>query len=283
MAEQQDTNKAPAAQEPSMDELLTQAAGDAVAEETSTTEPETSQPESEAAQPEGKPEPTEELDDEGLPKGHKERSELGRKLAALHRRQDETQETLQRVSQLLEKVAMAKTAPETPALDAPELDENEPVTYKEMLKIIERREQQKAAVKSNYDRTYVATIERTVAEYIDDEGKLNSAEIDGVLEEMKTITYTPSNDPEKDAISNLRRAERAFLKKQMAKPRQKVNPLKGEAPKSPLGVAPSGKSPAKSTPAIKLDKDAEAYLKFVSASDGAEKADKLRASMGFPE
>ena len=100
---------------------------------------------------------------------------------------------------------------------------------------------------------------------------------------MRLLRYTPTNDPEKDAISNIRKAERAFLKKQMAKPREKVNPLKGETPKSPLGVVASGIPPARSQPAIKLDKDAEAYLKFVSASDGAEKADKLRASMSREE
>lgn len=275
----EDTNKLPAADnEPSMDEQLSQAAGDAVESETETPPIEEStpaEPVEEQAAEEAKPE---ELDEEGLPKEHQARSDLGRKLAAMHRRQDETAETLSRISQLLEKVATARS--ETPALDAPQLDPDEPVTYKELLKIVESREQQKVQQKTNYDRSYSAVLERSFAEYVDEKGEMNAAEIDGVLDEMRLLKYVPSNDPEKDALSNLRKAERAFLKKQTAQPRQRVNPLKGETPRSPLGTAGAGKPPVKATAVIKLDKDAESYLKFVSASDGSEKAEKLRASMG---
>lgn len=279
----EDTNKLPAADnEPSIDEQLSQAAGDAVESETETPTEEQAvteeepKPEPETEQQE-QPKP-EEVDEDGLPKSHQARSDLGRKLAAMHRRQDETAETLSRISQLLEKVATARV--ETPALDAPQIDPDEPVTYKELLKIVESREQQKVQQKTNYDRSYSAVLERSFAEYVDEKGEMNAAEIDGVLDEMRLLKYVPSNDPEKDALSNLRKAERAYLKKQTAQPRQKVNPLKGETPRSPLGTAGAGKPPSKATAAIKLDKDAEAYIKFVSESDGAEKAERLRASMG---
>lgn len=277
----EDTNKLPAADsEPSMDEQLSQAAGDAVESEVETTET-TETTEEAAPEPEASivEEPKqEELDDDGLPKDHQARSDLGRKLAAMHRRQDETAETLSRISQLLEKVATSKT--EAPAFDAPQLDPDEPVTYKELLKIVESREQQKVKAKTDYDRSYSAVLERSFSEYVNEKGEMNAAEIDGVLDEMRLIKYVPSNDPEKDALSNLRKAERAYLKKQTAQPKSKVNPLKGETPRSPLGTTAGGKSPSKAAAVIKLDKDAEAYIKFVSASDGPEKAEKLRASMG---
>jgi hypothetical protein len=280
----EDTNKLPAAAtQVSIDEALNQAAADAVAEQAETTQeqveesPVVEKPQPEAPLPETVEEPKQELDDEGLPKDHQARSDLGRKLAAMHRRQDETSETLSRISQLLEKVATAKS--ETPALDVPNIDPDEPVTYKELLKIVETREQQKIQAKTNYDRSYSQVLERSFAEYVDEKGEMNAAEIDGVLEEMKLIKYVPSNDPEKDALSNLRKAERAFLKKQTAQPKQKVNPLKGEAPRSPLGTAGAGKPPVKASAPIKLDPHAEAYLKSISASEGAAYADKLRASM----
>lgn len=286
----EDTNTTPAAIEPSIDEQLNAAAASAVAEQTETPEsppveeeveqPEVEEPPKEEVEQPKEP-PKEELDDDGLPKDHAARSDLGRKLSALHRRQDsiesETKATLDRISQLLEKVATSKT--ETPALDVPQLDPDEPVTYKEVLKIVESREQAKVQAKTQYDRSYSTTLERSFSEYVDEKGELNAAEIDGVLEEMKSIKYTPSSDPEKDALSNLRKAERAYLKKQTAQPKQKVNPLKGEAPRSPLGTTNGGKSPQKTVTPMKLDKDAEAYLKYVSAADGAERADKLRASV----
>jgi hypothetical protein len=272
----EDTNKLSAALATSSDDVLNQAAADAVEPGPETTKvTEETAPLHEATVEEPK---QEELDDDGLPKEHQARSDLGRKLAAMHRRQDETAETLSRISQLLERVATAKS--ETPALDAPQIDPDEPVTYKELLKIVESREQQKVQAKTNYDRSYSAVLERSFAEYVDEKGEMNAAEIDGVLDEMRILKYVPSNDPEKDALSNLRKAERAYLKKQTAQPKAKVNPLKGETPRSPLGTTAGGKSPSKVAATIKLDKDAEAYLSFVSTSDGAERAEKLRASMG---
>jgi hypothetical protein len=281
----EDTNKLPAAAtQVSIDEALNQAAADAVAaqEETPQQEPVAeevpveTQPQEEA--PETPEEPKQELDDEGLPKDHQSRSDLGRKLAAMHRRQDETSETLARISQLLEKVATSKT--ETPAIDMPQIDPDEPVTFKEVLKLMDSREQKKMEAKTNYDRSYSQVLERSFSEYVDEKGEMNAAEIDGVLEEMRLIKYTPSSDPEKDALSNLRKAERAYLKKQTAQPKAKVNPLKGETPRSPLGTAGAGKPPVKASAPIKLDPHAEAYLKSISASEGAAYADKLRASMG---
>lgn len=274
----EDTNKLPAADSaPSMDEQLSQAAGDAVAPPEETPPPEETLPPEETPPPDEAAE-KQELDDDGLPKEHQARSDLGRKLAAMHRRQDETSETLARISQLLEKVATSRT--EAPALDAPQIDPDEPVTYKELFQIIDRKEQEKIKAKTNYDRSYSAVLERSFSEYVDEKGEMNAAEIDGVLEEMRILKYVPSNDPEKDALANLRKAERAYLKKQTAQPKQKVNPLKGEAPRSPLGTAGAGKPPAKVSAPIKLDSHAEAYLKSISASEGSAYAEKLRASMG---
>lgn len=280
--EKLDTNTIPAADVNA--DALTKAAADAVAEEVETpvgeTPPEETPPETEAAETPVETPTEPELDAEGFPKDHKERSELGRKLSALHRRQDEFADNMAKIAQFVEKIAQSKTD-STKAIDLPEVDPDEPITYKEAIQLFEHREQQKVEAKTNYDRGYTATLQEVFSEYTNENGEPNVTEIDGILNEMKTINYKPTSDPRYDAITNLRKAERAFLKKQMAKPAARINPLKGETPRTALGVVPKGKpSPASAASAVKLDPDAERYIKFVAAQDGPERAEKLRQSMG---
>jgi len=209
----------------------------------------------------------EELDTEGLPKEHKERSDLGRKVAAYHRRMDELDNKFDRIMNYLENSQKPKDDP----LD--ELDPNEPITIKDVEAMMARRENEKKSREKTYNDNYV----RTVAGL---GGDMDQDEYDAVIAEMQSITYNPSEDPVKDAEINFYRAERAYLRKKIAQPVQKKNPLEGKTPEGKIGVATSQKTVVKQTAMPKLDADAQAYIDFVRETDGEERANKLIKEIG---
>jgi hypothetical protein len=104
---------------------------------------------------------------------------------------------------------------------------------------------------------------------------LGQEEYDAVLAEMRDVTYDPTDNPERDAEMNFLKAEKIYLRKKMAKPADKVNPLKGEKPKDKLGVATTQTSVTKETKQPKLDEYAQSYLDSVRRRSGDEYADKL--------
>lgn len=198
---------------------------------------------------------------EELPQDHKDRSDLGRKLSAYHRRVDEIDNKFERIMGYLE-TQKKEEAPEQ------ELEPDEPVTRGEMERILAAREERRKSREQSYNDNYVRTISGLGSD-------LGQDEYDAVLAEMKDITYDPSENAERDAEMNFLKAERIYLRKKMAKPAEKVNPLKGEKPKEKLGVATTQTSVTKETKQPKLDSYAQSYLDSVRRRDGDEYASKL--------
>ena len=257
-------------QETSAADSLTQAAEEAVAsqEKTQETEETTEVPEEATEETvaetdeqvaETTEEPVEEPAEE-LPQDHKDRSDLGRKLSAYHRRVDEIDNKFDRIMNYLE-TQKSKEDPEE------ELMPDEPVTRAEMERILAAREETKRSREQSYNDNYVRTISGLGAD-------LSQAEYDAVLAEMRDITYDPTDKPEMDAEMNFLKAERIYLRKKAAAPPVRKNPLKGEKPKEKLGVVTAQTSVKKETSAPKLDADAQSYLDFVRRTDGEEAAAK---------
>ena len=248
------------------DDILNRAAMDAVAEQTET---ETEQV-VEEVQTTKEPEP-EELDDEGLPVDHAKRSDLGRKISAIHRRQDDSDVRLDRTLKALEaQTALATKRTEPDPID--DLDPNEPMTKGELERWFEARERKVKEQSSSYDREYLNTFNQLST-------TLTKEEADAIVDEMKVLTYDPSNNPAKDAEINFYRAERAYLRKQLAKPKGKVSPITGDKTHAALGTVTNQKVVTKDVTLPKLDAHAASYLAFVEQEDGSDKAQLLHKSL----
>jgi hypothetical protein len=169
-------------QETSAAEELTQAAED---QQTTQETEETTEETEEVA------ETTEEVVEEQaeeLPTDHKERSNLGRKLTALHRRVDETDNKFDQIARSLESLQSAQEDP------TESLEPDEPVTRKEMESILEARERLRESRDKSYNENYVRTISGLGSD-------LGQEEYDAVLAEMRDVTYDPTDNPERDAES----------------------------------------------------------------------------------
>lgn len=239
------------------DEALNQAATEAVETETQAEETAETQKTEEIA------EETEESDAEGLPQDHTQRSDLGRKISAFHRRQDEFDDRIDRLLSAME----TQRIPEDPELQS---EPGDIVTHADINKILDDREKTKTQNAQNYDKQYVTSISALSSD-------LSEQECNEIFAEMQNITYNPSNDPARDAELNFMKAERAFLRKKVAG--KKVNPLKGEKPRSALGGITNQTAVVKDATLPKLDAAGESYLNFVAREDGAESATKLHKSM----
>ena len=247
-------------QETSAADDLTQAAEEAVVDQQTTQETEENQEETQEQVAETTEEVVEEVAEE-LPTDHKDRSDLGRKLSAYHRRVDEIDNKFDRIMNYLESQKPEEN-PET------ELEPDEPVTLTQMERILAAREDKEKSREKSYQDNYVRTISGLGTD-------LSQTEYDAVLAEMKDITYDPSEDPEIDAEVNFLKAERIYLRKKMAAPPVKENPLKGEKPKEKLGVATNQASVQRETKQPTLDSDAQSFVDFVRRTDGDEAADRL--------
>jgi hypothetical protein len=210
----------------------------------------------------------EEPDTEGLPADHKERSDLGRKVSATHRRLDEYDNRFQRIEGYLEKLVKPK-APDP----AQELNPDEPVTVSEMQAIMDAREKAKEEQK----KTYLDSYQRAVSSMGPD---LSEGEWEDVLNELKTMHYDPSDDPVRDAKENFLKADNIRLRKKAAQPLEKQNPLQGGKPQGKLGVATNQNAVVKETAQPKLDADAKSYMDYVRRTDGDEAANKLTKDAG---
>ena len=244
---------------PAADEL-TQAAEEAVEAQEETTQETEEKPEETVEEVAETPEEVVEEPQEELPQDHKERSDLGRKLSAYHRRVDEIDNKFDRIMGYLE-TQKQEESPEQ------ELLPDEPVTRAEMERILSAREDKVKSREQSYNDNYVRTISGLGSD-------LGQGEYDAVLAEMKDITYDPSNNAERDAEMNFLKAERIYLRKKMAAPAEKVNPLKGEKPKGKLGVTTTQTSVTKEATMPKLDAEAQSYLDYVRRTDGDEAANK---------
>ena len=203
---------------------------------------------------------------EGLPTDHGERSDLGRKIWAFHRRQDETDNRIDRMLNLFE--AQAK-----PKETEMELDPNETVTFAEMQQFMAKEKEKESQQKTDYDQKYVASISEQAS-------GLEEVEYNAILDEMQNVTYTPSKNPARDAERNFDKAEKIYLRKRLAgKKGEKINPVMGKEPRSALGGIVNQKVVTKDTTLPKLDAHGQSYLAFVAREDGNEKATDLHKSL----
>ena len=246
---------------------LTQAATEAVESQESEVSEETNEEVAQEQVAETPEEETvEELDKEGLPSDHKERSDLGRKLSATHRRIDEIDGKFGRIEGMLETLVKPQT--EDPIAD---LAPDEPITRAEAEQIYAKREEAREIKKKTYDSDYSKTLAGLGPDLGEDEWN-------GVLEELKTMTYDPTSDPIRDARENFFKAENIYLRKKVAQPIEKKVPLKNDA--APGGGITNQKAVVKETAAPKLDAAGQSYLDYVTREDGAEHASKLVKDIG---
>jgi len=251
----------------SSDDLLSQAASDAVNKQQK--EEIFEEQDNEPAELSKEQDEPEELDDDGLPKDNAKRSDLGRKITAFHRRQDEFEERINKLLELAESQSTRFTnAP--PKEEEVNFDPNEPITFAEMNKILDYREKASKQQNEYYNNQYLRTLGSLSSD-------LSEQEQGQILEEMKNITYKPSNDPARDAELNFYKAEKAFLRKQLATAKTgKKIPLRGD---EPLDGIPNQKNVARDVPLPKLSPSAQSYLAYIARTDGQEKAVALHKEL----
>ncbi len=217
-----------------------------------------------------------EADSEGLPIDQGERSNLGRKIAAMHRRQDQFDQKFDQVIDLLKSQANQNQNV------IEEEDGESLITLKqarEMARGVASEvyaENEASGIKSKqeYDDAYLGKF----AELTSDMSKQEYGELTQVMQKM---TYSPSGNGAVDAELNFykARAELAVQGKLPNKQQNKVNPLKGEEPVSELGTVTNQKQVGKQDSMPELDRFAKSYLGYVTKEDGDEKATALRKSI----
>ena len=204
-----------------------------------------------------------EFDEDGLPLNHAARSELGRKVAAYHRRMDMLEEKLGKLDEFDSKINTLLQYFNKPE---EEIDPDMPMTFRDFMKIQEKTSREQAQLAEAYNKSYISTITALSKDMDDDYYK-------AVIDEMKNISYTPSNDPKKDAELNFAKAENRLLKKKVV---TKKNPLQG---KSPSGTLTKQPTPKNEKPLPKLDAAAQDYLAYIRYRDGDEAAEKAKKEL----
>ena len=147
------------------------------------------------------------------------------------------------------------------------------MTKGEIDRYLDSREKKVTQQTENYNTTYFKSLNQFV-------GDLGEGEKDAVIEELKVLPYDPSANPTMDAEINFFKAERAYLRKQLAKPKSKVSPITGKHEHSAMGTITNQKVVTKETVLPKLDAAGMSYLAFVESEDGSDKAQELHKSIG---
>jgi hypothetical protein len=251
------------------DDELTAAAADATKEaevEEQAVEEEAAVEEETAAEEE-----EQETDDDGLPLDHGARSELGRKVAASHRRMDEFGAKIEQFDSRLDKLlsVMEKMQPEEEEI---ELDPDMPLTYGEYQKLEELRERKRMEQQSGYDQDYMSVVTEMA-------GDLEPEFAEAVMTEMReNVRYQPSKDGKKDALSNFMKATQLAIKKRTAAPKRR-NPLEDNKDREVPGTLKGQVVTKHNKPLPKLDAKTEDYLKYITATRGEEAAMKMRKSL----
>lgn len=219
---------------------------------------------------EGEEAPTE-FDEDGLPIDHGARSELGRKVAAAHRRMDEFGTKLGTLDSRLDKLLTLLEKQNSP--EEEEIDPDMPLTYGEYQRLEQKREQERAYQQQRYNDEYISTISQLASD-LDEK----SAEL--IVAEMRdNVRYTPTGNAKEDARSNFIKATQLVLQKQTAAPLKKTNPLDKNEPRKGIGTIKSQAITKTNKPLPKLDAAAEDYLRYVASTRGEEEALKLRKGL----
>jgi hypothetical protein len=150
------------------------------------------------------------------------------------------------------------------------VDPDEPLTYRDWERLSAEQKSREQREQKKYDDKYRRTVQGLGTDLTDDEWQ-------DVVSEMGKMPLNSSGNPEFDAERNFLKAERAILRKQLAKPVEKKNPLKGED--KPGKVITSQKSVVKEAAEPKLNDDAKSYLRMVEREDGEERAANLKKAL----
>lgn len=200
-----------------------------------------------------------ETPEEKAAREHKEKSSAGRK----RKEQEEA-----RIKTLEQEIAdlKAKVSAPPPKVEIPPPDDDALLTRKEVKAEFERiqREQEAERVEQEKKRKY--SYEDVYLKTLDGLKELETDE--ELYEEVHAEITNPDSEfnvqhsweAHKDAAKNYKAAREKILK---SKPKPKENPLKGNPPAIPLGVASGSKVEAQKKPEVKLSPQAAAFVKKV--------------------
>ena len=204
---------------------------------------------------EPKPEPEVEVDiEEVIPKDHKERSDLGRKVSALLKKTDKTDEVLMQLAQVIERLAPKEE-------EDPEDDVY--VTKRELKEIAAQPEREATQYQNDFVSTFQALCEKNG--FDEDE----SIEIQEIL--LTNHNERVMGDGKLDGAINFERAKLDYLN-----PKKKIVPGKqGRAP----GVINKQPTQTRTNTQKPLDKASESFLDFIRRTDGEDAAKKIRKAI----
>ena len=193
----------------------------------------------------------EEITEEEIPDDNKERSNLGRKLSALFKKNDKMEDVIAQQAELI-----GRLMPQ-------EYDEEEdlPVTRKEMNQFLNQQKTEANQYENDFKETFHKMCE---ANGLSDD---DAEAIGGIL--LEKYNNRVVGDGKLDGAMNFEKARSEYFS-----PKKTI--LKnGKAP----GVITKQKSAVKQQKTTKLDAVSEKYLSMITRLDGAEKADRLRKSL----
>lgn len=208
-------------------------------------EVEIAEEETEVEDPNIDPEEVEDL----LPKDHKERSDLGRKVAALLKKTDKTDEVLLQLSSVIERLVPKEEDPEDDTY----------VTKRELKEVIEKPTAEANQYEDDFKKTFWKLSE------IDELSEEEAEAVAKITIEKYNVPFT--NDPKIDGAMNYAKAKADYF----ATKAKKVPVLGKKAP----GVLTSQTSSKKTPQRSKLDRASESLLSFIARTDGEEAAEKL--------
>lgn len=260
-----ETTQSVAATEDVKDDLLSKAAANAVEGEEIVEEIKEVEEKIEALD--------EKEDKDGLPADQKERSQLGRTIAALHRRLDDFDQRDSDRGYQIDKLISAMQ----PKVEEAEEDDDMPLTRAEARRIAreEARLEKEAEIaqtenlSKKYHKDYALT-------WAAQAKGLTNEEYSAIIAEAEETKYDPSDNGVVDAKLMFKEVQLRLLKKQVG---VRVNPLENNQPKNGIGTVTTQKVPDRETVLPKLDAPAQSYLNYISQEDGAEKATKLHKSL----
>lgn len=199
------------------------------------------------------------------PSDNGERSKLGRKVKYIEDTvqsfQESFEEKMNRLEGLLVSSNRKQDTDESYLRDYEAGDDEEIIGTKAELKqfLTDYNKETESARQKNqakYERDYVQTIKRLGSEETEEDHK------DIYDEMMSHFNVRHSNNPLMDAEKNYLKATRSVLKKKVAAPVEKKNPLKGNKPKAPLGAGGNNETmPKKIKPMPKFDAAAQDFMR----------------------
>lgn len=195
-------------------------------------------------------EEVEEEIDEVLPQEHKERSNLGRKVAATFEKIDQIGEVLARQQEMIELIGGKD--------QEVDYEDDIPITKADLKKI----ESDKKKVVQDYENDF-KTVFHTLSEDLPEEDK---EQIGALI--LTDFNLKSTNNGSLDGAQAFQRAKDTFYSKQTPLRHNKVS-----------GVTGKQKVSHKQKPLAKLDKATESYLGYIKRTRGADTAQRLHKEL----